>query len=271
MTEAKTKFSAVVLAGDRRADDPLVLEKAGSCKALLDMDGVPMVERVLDALRASRCVEDMFLSGPREESLRADPRLGVALGRYGVEWRPPGPTPSTSAWQLLSVIPQQRCVLLTTADLPLLRADFIEHFCAGALASGADVAVGLAPYALVREQFPRMKKTILHFSDGDYCGCNLFAFLTPEGRTMADRWRVVEAQRKSPLKLIRLLGGLAVLRYRLGWLSLDKAISMLSRRMGMRLAAVRMPFAEAAVDVDSLDDYRLVEERLLSRRAAEGL
>jgi hypothetical protein len=54
-----------------------------------------------------------------------------------------------------------------------------------------------------------------------------------------------------------------VLRYKLGWLSLDTAMALLSRKMGMRLAAVRMPFADAAVDVDSLDDHRLVEQRLL--------
>ena len=134
------------------------------------------------------------------------------------------------------------------------------------LASGADVAVGLAPYALVRASFPEMKKTVLRFSDGEYCGCNLFAFLTPAGRAMADRWREVEQQRKSPLKVIRMLGWSALLRYRLGLLSLDAAMELLSRRFKLRLVAVRMPFADAAVDVDSVDDHRLVEARLTASR-----
>jgi len=39
------------------------------------------------------------------------------------------------------------------------------------MTSGADAVVGLAPYALVRELFPDMRKTVLRFSDDEYCGC----------------------------------------------------------------------------------------------------
>ena len=159
-------------------------------------------------------------------------------------------------------------MLLTTADHPLLRSDIIDHFCREALATGADAVVGLAPYALVRELFPGMRKTVLRFSDDEYCGCNLFAFLTPAGRQMAERWRAVEAERKSPLKVMKMLGWLSVLRYRFGWLSLAGAERALSRRMGLRLAAVRMPFGDAAVDVDSLSDHELVQQRLRALRGA---
>jgi GTP:adenosylcobinamide-phosphate guanylyltransferase len=246
-----SSFAAIVLAGDRRRDDPLVLAKSSRCKALVDVGGAPMLQRVLDALAASNCIQTLYLSGPSRETIDAHSVLRGLIDVRDVRWRPPGVSPSASAHALLGEIPPAQPVLLTTADLPLLQARFIEHFCAHALASGADVVVGLAPYGLVRESFPAMKKTVLRFSDGEYCGCNLFAFLSPAGRKMADRWREVENQRKSPLKVVRMLGWGAVLRYRLGWLSLDTA-----------MAAVRMPFADAAVDVDSLDDHRLVEQRL---------
>jgi hypothetical protein len=45
-------------------------------------------------------------------------------------------------------------------------------------------------------------------------------------------------------------------------------MKLLSRKMKLQLAAVRMPFADAAVDVDSLDDHRLVEARLKDNRQA---
>jgi CTP:molybdopterin cytidylyltransferase MocA len=256
-----SKFTAIVLAGDRRRDDPLVLAKSSGCKALVDIGGTPMLKRVLDALAAADSVETLYLSGPSRETLDAHLVLREMIESRAVRWHPTQASPSASAYKLLGEIPAEKPVLLTTADLPLLQARFIEHFCARALESGADVVVGLAPYALVRESFPAMKKTVLRFSDGEFCGCNLFAFLSPLGRQMADRWREVEQQRKSPLRVIRLLGWGAVIRYRLGMLSLDAAMALLSRKMGMRLAAVRMPFADAAVDVDSLDDHRLVEER----------
>ena len=53
----------------------------------------------------------------------------------------------------------------------------------------------------------------------------------------------------------------------MGLLSLDGAMELLSRRMGLRLAAIKMPFGDVAVDVDSLADHALVEQRLLERQA----
>jgi hypothetical protein len=100
---------------------------------------------------------------------------------------------------------------------------------------------------------------VLRLSDGGFCGCNLFAFLTPRSRRVADAWRRVEQQRKNPLRVIGQLGWWSVLRYLLGRLSLDTALEQLSRRMQVRVRPVILPFPEAAIDVDSIADQRLVE------------
>jgi CTP:molybdopterin cytidylyltransferase MocA len=264
--DTTTGFAAVVLSGDRSSSDPLVQASGKGCKALIEIDGEPMVLRVLDALQQSQRVDHVFLSGPAESSVAAEPRLAERIAQGLLQWRAPRASPSTSAASVLEEIPLQLPVLLTTADHPLLRAEIIDHFCLAAAESGADVVIGLARYALVRELFPGMRKTVLRFSDDEYCGCNLFAFLTPAGRAMAERWREVESQRKSPLKVLKLLGWSAVLRYRFGMLSLDAAQNALSRRMGLKLAAIRMPFGDAAVDVDSLSDHAFVQQRLVALR-----
>jgi CTP:molybdopterin cytidylyltransferase MocA len=258
-------WAAIVLAGDRRADDPLVIASGRGCKALLEIAGRPMLMRVLEALQSTDCVASVLLSGPAREAVDTEPALRDRIDSGGLAWRAAGPTPSTSASEALAAIPAALPVLLTTADHPLLRPEFIEHFCSAALASGADVVVGLSEYANVREIFPSMRKTLLRFRDADYCGCNLFAFPTADGRSMAGLWRQVEGARKTPWRVLQLLGWSAVLRYRLGWLDLDMAMALLSRRTGLRVAAVRMPFGEAAVDVDSPEDHALVEARLLQR------
>jgi GTP:adenosylcobinamide-phosphate guanylyltransferase len=262
-----SRFAAIVLAGDRRVDDPLAQASGHGCKALLEIAGQPMLLRVLDALGASASVEAIHLSGPSEASLAGSAALRARLDQGWVRWHAPGPTPSTSALGVLATIDPAVPVLLTTADHPLLRPQYIDHFCASAGASGADALVGVAPYALVREIFPTMRKTLLRFRDEAYCGCNLFAFPSAAGRAMAERWREVEAARKTPWRVIGLLGWDAVLRYRLGWLSLDAAMQLLSRRTGLRVQAVRLPFGEAAVDVDSLEDHALVEARLRERES----
>ncbi len=159
-------------------------------------------------------------------------------------------------------IPDDIPVLVTTADHPLLTAEIVDRFCGQSLTRGVDATVGLAPYELVKAAFPDMKKTVLRFRDGEYCGCNLFAFLTTEGRRMADYWRRVETQRKNPIKIIRILGWGAVIKYLLGWLTLHGAIETLSRRLHLNLGAVILPYAEAAIDIDSVADHAIVSEKL---------
>jgi hypothetical protein len=103
------------------------------------------------------------------------------------------------------------------------------------------------------------------FKNGDFCGCNLYAFLTPKSRSAADFWRRVENKRKQPVQMLGELGWRVVLRYLLGRLSLDDVLQHVSLRMGLRAGVVLMPFPEAAVDVDSVGDWDLA--RSIAARA----
>ena len=69
--------------------------------------------------------------------------------------------------------------------------------------------------------------------------------------------------------VIRLLGLWALLRYKMGWLSLDAALMGLSRRVGLRIGVVILPCAHASVDVDSVSDYLLVQ-RYSKEASAQG-
>jgi hypothetical protein len=121
------------------------------------------------------------------------------------------------------------------------------------------VAVGLARAEEVTTAFPQSRRTILRLGGRGYCGCNLFAFLTPAGRGAVAYWRRIEQERKRPLRLmIGALGWSAVVDYVLGRLTLERALARISRRLGVHAAPVILPFPEAAVDVDSVEDLQLV-------------
>jgi molybdopterin-guanine dinucleotide biosynthesis protein A len=253
------RFRAIILAGDRTRRDSLRDHSGVTSKALIRIGGVPMIHRVILALQGATSVRSISLSGPDEESVSSDEGLRRWQAEGDLDWRPPEASPSTSAFGMLSAQPEQDPVLITTADHPLLTSEIVDHFCRDSAARDCDVVVGLAPHDIIKSAYPEIRKTVLRFSDGEYCGCNLFAFLTPEGRRIADFWRKIENERKKPLLLIGLLGWWSVLRYRLGLLSLESALAQLSRRLDLRLGAVVLPYANAAVDVDSAADYNLVQ------------
>ena len=68
----------------------------------------------------------------------------------------------------------------------------------------------------------------------------------------------MEAERKKPIRVIGLVGWGAMALYALGLLSLAGAVRRISRQTGVAAGVVTMPFAEAAIDVDSVADLELV-------------
>jgi GTP:adenosylcobinamide-phosphate guanylyltransferase len=262
------RFTAIVLSADRKIPDPVAQAAGVPCKALAPVGGQAMVLRVLDTLAASASIGTAILCGPPEESMTSSPVLQQRLAAGAVGWRAPSATPSTSAFEALADIPPQSPVLLTTADHALLRPEMVEFFCREARHTGCDVVAGLASYARVKAAYPDMRRTRTRFRDGPFCGCNLYAFLTVQARRAADLWRQVENERKRPLRMIGKLGWGVVLRYLLGVLSLQAALRHVSRRMGVKAGAVILPFPEAAVDVDTVADWRMAEAIACRREPA---
>ena len=119
--------------------------------------------------------------------------------------------------------------------------------------------MALAPHDLVREAYPRTRRTVLKFSDGRFCGCNLFAFLTPRGREMVKHLATgrERPQEAHPRHRPRRLGRDGALRARHAE-PRGSAFAGISRQTGIAASVVTMPFAEAAIDVDSVADLELV-------------
>jgi hypothetical protein len=72
-------------------------------------------------------------------------------------------------------------------------------------------------------------------------------------------WRSLEHKRKRPLSMAWLVGPVALLAYMSRLVTLGIMVRLLGRRTGTVLGVVRMPFAEAAIDVDTPADLILVE------------
>ena len=260
-------FLSIVLAADRHADDPVARAASTCCKALAPVGGTPMAQRVLEALGDSRQVGGRMLCGPPEALMTEQSQFRHWLNVNGIEWTAPQTTPSASALVSMESLAPEMPILLTTADHALLSATIIDHFCREARASGFDALVGLASHELVTRAYPETSRTVVKLRGGAYCGCNLFAFLSPAGRKVANYWRRVENQRKRPLRVVGAVGWIAVLRFLLGRLSLDEALERLSRRVGARVGAVLLPFPEAAVDVDTAADWKVAQTRAQELRS----
>jgi GTP:adenosylcobinamide-phosphate guanylyltransferase len=260
MATNQQAFTAIVLAADRETANPVARAAGVRCKSLAPVNGIPMIFRVLQALSLSRTVAKKLLCGPPRTIIDQEPELSDYLASGKAAWIENQATPSLSAYEAMQSLPEEDAILLTTSDHALLTPQIVDHFCNEAQMSGCDLVVALTRRETVMAAYPETSRTAYRFKDGAYCSCNLFAFLTPQARTVPAFWRRVEQQRKNPLKVISILGWITVLHYLLGRLTLSEALDRVSLRLGCKTGVVIMPYPEAAVDVDTAADLRLVEQ-----------
>ena len=256
------RFTALVLAADRGAGDPVAQAAGVSRKCLAPVAGRPMLARVIDALQASPWVEGIAVSIDDPDLLADQEIFGSLIEAGQLRLFRAEASPSRSVLAAAETLGDAQPLLVTTADHALLSPAMVDHFCAESLKTGADVTVGLTAAVLIRAGYPESRRTYLQFRDDGYSGSNLFAFMTAQGREAARFWRRAEQERKRPWRIARLFGPRLLLAYLFRRLSLDAAMVRISSRLGFKAAAIKMPSAEAAIDVDRPADLDLVERIL---------
>ena len=248
-------LTALVLAGTRAGGDPLSDYAGVSHKALIEVGGRTMIERVVEALSAVPEVARIVVAIERPEVLNGLPGLqGANVKPWTTMPTESGPSATVAA----ALASEGSPLLVTTADHALLQTRWVEEFL-GACRADVDVTVGLARRDVVEAAAPDTKRTWLRFADGDFSGCNLFLMAHPASAGAVALWRELELYRKDPLRMMGRLGWTFAARYRLGLLSSDAAMARLgSLAGGARVAIAQLSDGRAAIDVDKPADLDLV-------------
>ena len=245
---------AVVLAGG----DGAVIDPSARFKGLLPVGGKPMIEWVVDALRASSSVHEVVVVVPTAEDLgswvdKVD-KIVVSRGDFMVNV-----IAGTEAFR------SDRPILLCTGDIPTVTAEDIDSFVAASLATGADFT-----YPLVRKEemlaaYPGSERTYVRLLTGPVTGGNV-ALLNP---SLVRRNAVIGQKlfdtRKNALQMARLIGFRFVLKLALGRLDPTEVEAKMEELLGGRGAAVFTDRAAIGADVDKPADVVIAERALFER------
>jgi GTP:adenosylcobinamide-phosphate guanylyltransferase len=249
--------SAVILAGSRPGGDPFAQSVGVSHKALIELEGCTLLERVVTALREAG-IERVAVS------CNSGPVADLAV-ELKTEVMPAESGPSKSVAAAFEDLGPP--LIVTTCDHALLRSEWVRELVEKTPES-ADISVMLAERAEVGRSLASAKRTYIRFSDGDWSGCNLFYLQTANASRAIDIWSKVEADRKRPWLIAARLGVPTLFQMLLRRLSLSEGLERLGSRIGIRASLVAASDGLAAVDVDKLEDLRAVQAILRQQNSA---
>ncbi len=259
------KFTAIILAGKRSGNDPVASIFGLEYKALVPLVGRPMIAYAVDALRASKSIGDIHVVFDGEDALFGScGKLKEELDAANVKVVATAKSICESIIKAIDETGRQFPYLVTTADHALLLPEVVDYFCERAEPLSG-LGAGFVEEQYIKAMHPESKRTYLPFRDTKLSGANLFAFMSPDSVKVLEFWKNVENERKRPWKLFKAFGLINMVGLMLRQLSVKGAFRRASTVLGVETVALRLPYAEAAIDVDSPRDYMQVTKILEDR------
>lgn len=250
---------ALVLAGGQVKDkyaaswEPL-LPPGTRNRALLDLGGKPMYQRVVEVLQATPEVGRILLAGEVPLLAGCEP---VAGGESMVD---------TLLSGVAALGPEAKRLLVVTADIPFLTPAALQELLA--TAPDADFVYTIIPAATCKAAFPEMRRTTLTLAEGEFTGGNVVILNPAFLRTSEAAVRKAYALRKNVPGLAALLGPNTIMRLLLSRIvpqvlnlpELEAAVGRLLN--GARARAVVSNHPGVGADVDHPEDVPIVRRYL---------
>lgn len=255
-------MNVVVLAGNKKVNSDSVdsinqneLTARIGNKALLKLKNKYMIEYIINTLRGSELIEKIAVVGPKDqlESIIGDRVDYIVEG-----------TDSIVSNGLLAMehFKNDKQILITTSDIPMLTVEALEDFINKAVAMNADLCYSVVNKEINDKRYPEVKRTYARLWEGQFTGGNIFLF----NPAAIDRCKTFVEQmleyRKSPAKMAMVLGLGFLIRMALGVLTINAVQKKCEKLLGIKGAVVISEYPEVGNDVDKISDIQFVEKYL---------
>jgi hypothetical protein len=137
---------------------------------------------------------------------------------------------------------------------------------AQAVAGGGDAVIVLSTREAIQAAHPEGQRRFYEFSDVAISNCNLFWLRDPSGLKAAEAFRQGGQFIKTEGRIAKAFGIHNLIRFRMGWFTLDSAFKAISRRFGVRVVPYMAQDGAYAVDVDNPRTYAIAELLLKQRK-----
>lgn len=231
---------------------------------LIPVYGKPMISWVLEALRASRRVRGTTIVGSE--------RLRKALDGYLKDTE----TFVVAGDKLTDRLAAgnkllEDTVLVIPPDLVLITPDGIDNLLEEcAKAKNVDIFYPVLKKEVCVSKYPWEKRTYARFRRGVFTGAHIMVF---GNGFLRDNYSKVESlylSRKSPIKMIRLIGFRRTFRFLIGRLRLRDIVDAIEKRYECKAKYIITDDVDLATDISESSEMGHIE-RVLRERAGAGI
>jgi molybdopterin-guanine dinucleotide biosynthesis protein A len=238
----------IIAGGEVRPEDALYPYIQGKPKALIDMGGQTMLERVVAALQGSRSVEDVLVVG-------LTPEMGAAL-RFArpVEFLPDqgGMVSNMLAgcdW-LLRHRPDAAAILGCTADIPAITPVMVDGFVEACRPWDRGVYYNFVDREKIESRFPNSNRTYSKISGTEVASGGLIVAQPAIAERNRDLLEMLTAARKHPWRIARIVGLPFLLKFLFRRVTFADIEATAGRILGAPVQIVLSSPAEVAMDAD---------------------
>ena len=268
MSDTK-KATALILAASRRGPQDSVAQTQNvSHKCLITLDGMIMLERVVREVKDAKDIDRIFVSIESRDLLESVPALKEMLDKGEIHFVQSRENLFLSITGAAEDIENPFPLVITTGDNALHTTEMVDHFCTELFSENPDAAIAMTPASVILEAYPEGKRAFHNLKDGGWSSCNLYALMTEKALAASRAFEGGGQFGKNPQRILKAFGFVFMVLYKYRLATSATMCKRLSRRWGINLKLIRMPYADAPIDVDNPGDVKLTEKILKSRRLA---
>jgi GTP:adenosylcobinamide-phosphate guanylyltransferase len=256
-------MDAIVTAGGiPQPGDPLYAYSKGDSKALIDIEGKPMIQWVLDALSESKKVDNVIVIG-----LTAKSGLTCKKPLYYI---------SNQGRMLANIVAgvnkvielnkKSEYVLGVSSDIPALKGEMVDWLVDNAMETRDDIYYGVCPKDVMEARYPTSHRTYTKLKDMQVCGADINIFHVNQVTEHLDIWEALIGNRKSPLRSAAVIGWDTLFQLFTRQFSLQGLVERASQRIGVKGRAIIWSQAEPCMDVDKPHQLELLREDFANQK-----
>jgi molybdopterin-guanine dinucleotide biosynthesis protein A len=257
-------MNAIILAGGKiKEGDPLWNESGGRPKALIELQGKPMVQWIIDAINQTPQIKKIYLVGlEASDGLVSVKPMCILPDQGGIL-----ENLFKGGEKMLEEDPETTYFLALSSDTPLVTAETIEAVIKQRDPDGFDVYFITIRKEVMESKFPETRRTYIRFRDGRFCAGDMHVF-NAKAFVQPGINRLVK-YRKNPIRLISLFGFDMIFRMLISPPDLDGGGAIIRARSGIRVIPVQCQHPEVGMDVDSPEHLALARKVLAERKASQ--